>query len=49
MENAEVLDKRLEDYPLALLEDIYNYNKRWVIRGLHRDEHLAEAEAVLKK
>ena len=43
MENAEVLDKRLEDYPLALLEDIYNYNKRWVIRALHRGEHLDEA------
>jgi len=49
MENAEVLDKRLENYPIALLEDIYNYNKRWIIRALHRDEHLAEAEAALKK
>ena len=48
MENAEALDKRLEEYPPALLEEIYNYNKRWVIRGLHRDEHLAEAEAALK-
>lgn len=48
MENAEALDKRLEEYPPALLEEIFNYNKRWVIRALHRGEHLAEAEAALK-
>ena len=48
MENAEALDKRLEEYSPALLEEIYNYNKRWVIRALHRGEHLAEAEAVVK-
>lgn len=49
LENAEALDKRLEEYPPALLEEIYNYNKRWVIRALHRNEHLAEAEAAVKK
>jgi hypothetical protein len=49
MENAEELDRRLEEYPSALLEEIYNYNKRWVIRALHRNEHLDEAEAALKK
>jgi hypothetical protein len=48
MENAEALDKRLEDYSPTLLEEIYNYNKRWVIRALHRGEHLAEAEAAVK-
>ena len=48
MENAEALDKRLEEYSPALLEEIYNYNKRWVIRALHRGEHLAEAEAAVK-
>jgi hypothetical protein len=48
MENAETLDKRLEKYSLALLEEIYNYNKRWVIRALHRNEHLGEADAALK-
>jgi hypothetical protein len=47
MENAEALDNRLEAYPEALLEEIYNYNKRWVIRALHRDEHLNEADAAL--
>ena len=47
-ETAETLDKRLEEYSPALLEEIYNYNKRWVIRALHRNEHLDEAEAALK-
>ena len=49
MENAEALDKRLEEYSPALLEEIYNYNKRWVIRALHRGEHLAEAEAAVNR
>lgn len=47
MENAEALDKHLEAYPQALLEEIFNYNKRWVIRALHRNEHLNEADAAL--
>jgi len=49
VENAEVLDKCLEEYSPALLEEIYNHNKRWVIRALHRGEHLAEAEAAVNK
>jgi hypothetical protein len=49
MENAEALDQRLEEYSPALLEEIYAYNKRWVIRALHRNEHLDEAEAALRK
>jgi hypothetical protein len=49
LENAEELDRRLEEFPLAQLEEIFNYNKRWVIRALHRNEHLDEAEAALKK
>jgi len=48
IETAETLDKRLEEYSPALLEEIYNYNQRWVIRALHRGEHLGEAEAALK-
>ena len=48
METCETLDKRLEEYDPALLEQIYNYNKRWVIRALHRNEHLDEADAALK-
>ena len=47
MENAEALDKRLEEYPDIFLDEIFQYNKRWVIRALHRDEHLNEAEAAL--
>jgi hypothetical protein len=49
LENAEALDKRLEEYPQALLEEIYKYNKRWVVRALHRGEHLDEAEAALNR
>jgi len=48
IETSETLDKRLEEYSPELLEEIYNYNKRWVIRALHRDEHLDEADAALK-
>jgi hypothetical protein len=48
LENAEALDKRLEEYSPTLLEEIFHYNKRWVVRALHRGEHLAEAEAALK-
>jgi len=48
LENAEALDKRLEEYPEVLLEEIQNYNKRWVTRALHRNEHLNEAEEALK-
>jgi hypothetical protein len=47
IDTAEVLDKRLETFPPALLEEIYTYNKRWVERALHRGEHLDEAEAAL--
>jgi len=49
IETAETLDKRLETYSPALLEEIYTYNKRWVERSLHRGEHLDEAEAALKR
>ncbi|CAG0935444.1 hypothetical protein TFLX_04284 [Thermoflexales bacterium] len=48
IETAEALDKRLEAYPAALLEEIHAYNKRWVERALHRGAHLDEAEAALK-
>lgn len=47
MENAEALNKRLEDYPGTLLEKIHNYNKRWIVRALHRNERLDEADAAL--
>jgi len=48
MESAEAVDKRLEDYPEILRDEIFNYNKRWVIRALHRNEHLDEADAALR-
>ena len=49
IETAETLDKRLETYPENLLEALYAYNKRWVVRALHRGEHLDEADAALKR
>ena len=48
IETAETLDKRLEEYSPALLEEVFIYNKRWVIRAWHRGEHLDEAEVALK-
>ncbi len=48
IETAETLDKRLENYPPALLEEINTYNKRWVVRALHRNEHLDEVDAALE-
>ena len=47
IESSEALDNRLEEYSLELLEEIFNYNKRWVIRALHRNEHLDEVDAAL--
>ena len=49
IEASEALDKRLEGFPLANLEQIYTYNKRWVLRALHRGEHMDEVEAALKR
>ena len=48
IETAETLDRRLEAFPPALLEEIQAYNKRWVDRSLHRGEHLDQADAALK-
>ncbi len=48
IETAEILDARLENYPPDLIEAIYAVNKRWVVRALHRSEHLDEAEAALQ-
>lgn len=46
---AAALDARLETYPPDLLDEIYTHNKRWVMRALHRDEHLDEIDAALKQ
>jgi len=48
IDTSETLDKRLEDYSPELLEEIYNYNKRWVVRALHRGEHLDDVDTALK-
>lgn len=48
IETAESLDARLEGFPANLLEAIYSYNKRWVVRAMHRNEHLDEVDAALK-
>ena len=48
IETSADLDARLETYPPNLLEEIYNANKRWVVRALHRNEHLDEVDAALK-
>ncbi|MCI0556437.1 MAG: DinB family protein [Anaerolineae bacterium] len=47
IETSETLDKRLEEYSPELLEEIYNYNKRWIVRALHRNEHLDDVDAAL--
>lgn len=44
---AEELDARLESFPLDLLEAVYDYNRRWVDRSLHRNLHMDEAEEAL--
>jgi hypothetical protein len=49
IETAEELDNQLETYPKHLLEEIYDHNKRLVVRALHRNEHLDEVEEALKK
>jgi hypothetical protein len=48
IEAADALDKRLEDFPPALLEEINPLYPRWIVRALHRGEHLDEIDAALK-
>jgi hypothetical protein len=49
LESAEALDRRLESYPPALLEAVGGQSKRWVLRALHRNDHLDEVDAALKR
>ena len=49
VETAQELDARLEKLPPETLDPMYAYNKRWVVRALHRGEHLDEVEAALKE
>lgn len=46
---AAALDERLENFPPALLAELYTHNQRWVERALHRNAHLDEVEAALNK
>jgi len=48
IETAETLDRRLENFPSQLLEEVYAFNERWVVRALHRNAHLNVVEAALK-
>jgi hypothetical protein len=48
IETAEALDRRPEGFPSVLLEEIHAYNERWVVRALHRGEHLDDVDAALK-
>jgi hypothetical protein len=48
IETADALDKRLEEFSPALLEQINSYNPRWVLRVLHRGEHLDDVDAALR-
>jgi hypothetical protein len=49
VETAAALDERLENFPPALLAELYTHNQRWVERALHRNGHLDEVEATLNK
>ena len=48
VETAAALDARLEGFAPDLLEQVYARRDRWVVRALHRDEHLDEIEAALR-
>ncbi len=48
LETAQTLDKRLETFREDRLEELYAYNKRWVVRALHPGEHLDDVDKALK-
>jgi hypothetical protein len=49
IETADALDARLESYSPALLAEIYAYNPRWVVRALHRNQHLDDVDQALRR
>jgi hypothetical protein len=49
LETADACDKQLEAFPEALLELMYNNRQRDVVRALHRNAHLDEVDAALKR
>jgi hypothetical protein len=48
IETAEALDARLAGFQPALLEQVAAHNQRWVLRALHRNQHLDDVDAALK-
>ena len=48
LETAEEIDRRLENFPPDLLEQIGAVNERYLLRANHRKLHLDELEQVLK-
>ena len=49
IETAEAVDRRLEDFPPALLAEISADSERWLVRAWHRERHLDEVEAALNR
>jgi hypothetical protein len=49
MEAAQALDARLAGLPPELLDAVDARSPRWVRRSLHRNEHLDEVEAALRR
>jgi len=45
--SSAAVDQRLENYPQALLEEVYKGNEYWVVRSRHRNAHLDEVDAAL--
>jgi hypothetical protein len=48
IDTADALDARLAGFPADLVEEIYAYNKRWIVRAFHRNDHLDEVDAALR-
>lgn len=46
---AEMLDAKLEQCPVGLIEEMLAVNSRLVFRAIHRNEHLDEIELALKR
>ncbi len=49
IETAETLDARLESLAPRVRDQIHAHNKRWVVRALHRNEHLDKVDAALNR
>ena len=48
IETAEKLDQRLEGLSQDWVEQVAAFNMRYLVRALHRNEHLDEVDAALK-